>query len=70
MRGRCQSIKGHLLVARKWCQFRSASSTIESLMMLATTSTSTDARSMGMARSEATAPTVADAMTAMGTGWH
>ena len=38
--------------------------------MLTMRSTSIDAASMGMPRSEATAPTVAHSMTAMRTGWH
>ena len=69
-RERCQSIKSYPLEARELCQFKSVLSTIESLVMLAMTPTSTNTASMGMLRSGATAPTVVDAMTAKRTGWH
>ena len=69
-RERRQSIKSHPLEAREQCRFKNTSSTIESLVMLAMTSTSIDTASMGMLRNEATAPTTVDATTMMRTGWH
>ena len=52
-RGRCLFTKNHHLEARRRCQSRNASSTIESLTTLDTTSTSIDAANMMTLRNEA-----------------
>ena len=69
MRGKCRFTRSHHLEARKRCRSRSVSSTIEGLMTLDMTSTSIDATNTRMLRSEATAPTAANATIVMRTGW-